>query len=140
MRWSNEAPRVHHAARWRGGWVAARGERAADGDAGDWVLGRQHALRLEICCLAIEYGWAEGRSERFAEIAAEFVRRNVDIIVTGGGAVVVAKQATSSIPIVFALANDPVGIGLVASLSRLAATSLPCRNRRPILRASGSRG
>ena len=74
-----------------------------------WIEGRT---------VAIEYRWAEGRSERFAEIAAEFVRLNVDIIVTGGGAVAAAKQATSSIPIVFALANDPVGIGLVASLSR----------------------
>jgi putative ABC transport system substrate-binding protein len=74
-----------------------------------WIEGRT---------VAIEYRWAEGRSERFAEIAAEFVRDNVDIIVTGGGAVVAAKQATSTIPIVFALANDPVGIGLVASLAR----------------------
>jgi putative tryptophan/tyrosine transport system substrate-binding protein len=74
-----------------------------------WIEGRT---------VAIEYRWAEGRGERFAEIAAEFIRNNVDIIVTGGGAVVTAKQATSTIPIVFALANDPVGIGLVASLSR----------------------
>jgi ABC-type uncharacterized transport system substrate-binding protein len=74
-----------------------------------WIEGRT---------VAIEYRWAEGRNERFAEIAAEFVRKNVDIIVTGGGAVVAAKQATSTIPIVFAVANDPVGIGLVASLAR----------------------
>jgi len=68
--------------------------------------------------VAIDFRWAEGRNERFAEIAAEFVRNNVDVIVTGGGAVLAAKRATSTIPIVFALANDPVGIGLVASLSR----------------------
>jgi putative ABC transport system substrate-binding protein len=74
-----------------------------------WIEGRT---------VSVEIDWAEGRSERFAEIAAEFVRKNVDIIVTGGGAVVAAKQATSTIPIVFALANDPVGIGLVRSLSR----------------------
>ena len=74
-----------------------------------WIEGRN---------VAIEYRWAEGRGERFAEIAAEFVRNKVDIIVTGGGAVVAAKQATLIIPIVFALANDPVGIGLVASLSQ----------------------
>ena len=74
-----------------------------------WIEGRT---------VAIEYRWAEGRNERFAEIAAEFVRKNVDIIVTAGGAVVAAKQATSTIPIVFALASDPVGIGLVASLAR----------------------
>jgi putative ABC transport system substrate-binding protein len=68
--------------------------------------------------IAIQYLWAEGRSERFAEIAAEFARRKVDVIVTGGGAVTAAKQATSTIPIVFALANDPVATGLVASLAR----------------------
>src|SRR2546426_6660347 len=64
--------------------------------------------------------WAGGVrcNERFAEIAAEFVRKNVDIIVTGGLPAVAAKQATSTIPIVFALASDPVGIGLVASLAR----------------------
>jgi putative ABC transport system substrate-binding protein len=68
--------------------------------------------------VAIEYRWAEGRSERFVEISAEFVRLKVDVIVTGGSAVLAAKQATSTIPIVFALANDPLGAGLVASLSR----------------------
>ena len=68
--------------------------------------------------VVIEYRWAEGRSERYAEIAAEFVRLKVDVIVTSGGAVIAAKQATSVIPIVFALALDPLGGGLVASLSR----------------------
>jgi ABC-type uncharacterized transport system substrate-binding protein len=69
--------------------------------------------------VAIEYRWAEGRSERFAEIAAEFVRLKVDVIVTwAGGPVIAAKQATTVIPIVFALQTDPVGTGLVASLSR----------------------
>jgi putative tryptophan/tyrosine transport system substrate-binding protein len=74
-----------------------------------WIEGRT---------VAIEMRWAEGRGERFEEIAAEFVRTKVDVIVTGGGAVTAAKQATSIVPIVFALANDPVGIGLVASLAR----------------------
>jgi ABC-type uncharacterized transport system substrate-binding protein len=73
---------------------------------------------IESRTVAIEYRWAEGRNERFAEIAAEFVRLKVDIIVTSGGAVAAAKQATSIIPIVFAVANDPVGSGLVASLAR----------------------
>ena len=68
--------------------------------------------------LAIEYRWAEGRSERFAEIAADFVRLKVDVIVTSGSAVLAVKQATSVIPIVFALAIDPVGGGLVGSLAR----------------------
>ena len=67
----------------------------------------------------IEYRWAEGRSERLAEIAAEFVRLKVDVIVTyGTPAVVAARQATSVIPIVFAQVADPVGTGLVASLAR----------------------
>jgi len=74
-----------------------------------WIEGRT---------IAIEYRWAEGRGERFAEIAAEFVRLKVDVIVTVGGAVLAAKQATSLIPIVFAVAADPVGGSLVASLVR----------------------
>ena len=73
---------------------------------------------IEARTVAIEYRWAEGRSERFAEIAAELVRLKVDVIVTAGGAVIAAKQATPVIPIVFAVASDPVGSGLVASLAR----------------------
>jgi putative tryptophan/tyrosine transport system substrate-binding protein len=68
--------------------------------------------------IVIEYRWAEGRSERYSQIAAEFVRRKVDVIVTVGSAVAAAKQATSVIPVVFAIANDPLSTGLVASLSR----------------------
>jgi putative ABC transport system substrate-binding protein len=68
--------------------------------------------------VAIEYRWSDGRPERVAEFAAEFVQQKVDIIVTYGGAVATLKQATASIPIVFALAVDPLGSGLVASLSR----------------------
>jgi putative tryptophan/tyrosine transport system substrate-binding protein len=74
-----------------------------------WVEGRT---------VAIEYRWADGRSERFAEIAAEFVRLKVDVIVTSGLAVHAAKQVTSAIPIVFAVASDPVGTGMIASLAR----------------------
>jgi putative ABC transport system substrate-binding protein len=73
---------------------------------------------IEDRTVAIEYRWAEGRSERFADIAAEFVRLKVDIIVTGRVAVPAAKQATLVIPIIFAVENDPVGAGLVASLAR----------------------
>jgi putative ABC transport system substrate-binding protein len=68
--------------------------------------------------IAVEYRWAEGRRERFAEIAAEFVRLKVDVIVTVGGAVPALKQATTVIPIVFTIDADPVGRGLVASLAR----------------------
>jgi ABC-type uncharacterized transport system substrate-binding protein len=75
-----------------------------------WIEGRT---------IAIEYRWAEGRPDRFAEIAAEFVRLKVDVIVTvGTPPTLAAKQATAFIPIVFAASNDPVGTGLVASLAR----------------------
>jgi len=66
----------------------------------------------------IVYRWAEGRPERYTEIAAEFVRLKVDIIVSSGTAVVAAKQVTSVIPIVFAVATDPLSSGLVANLAR----------------------
>jgi putative ABC transport system substrate-binding protein len=69
--------------------------------------------------IAIEYRWAEGRNERAAEFAAEFVQRKVDVIVTAGTpTTLAAKQATAIIPIVFATSGDPVGNGLVASLAR----------------------
>jgi putative ABC transport system substrate-binding protein len=75
-----------------------------------WIDGRN---------IGIEYRWLEGHSEHAAEIAAEFVRLKVDIIVTSGDAnVVAARQATSVIPIVFAGSGDPVGSGLVVSLAR----------------------
>jgi putative ABC transport system substrate-binding protein len=75
-----------------------------------WIDGRT---------VAIEYRWAEGRSDRFAEFAAEFVRLKVDVILTHNTPpALAAKQATSLIPIVFATAADPVATGLVASLAR----------------------
>jgi putative tryptophan/tyrosine transport system substrate-binding protein len=87
-----------------------------------WTAAFEQRLRelgwIEGRTVAIEYRWGEGRSERFAEIAAEFVRRKVNVIVTAGSAVATVKQATSVIPIVFAIATDPVGGGLVESLSR----------------------
>ena len=89
---------------------------------GSWTGAFVERLRelgwIEGHTVAIEYRWAEGRGERFAENAAEFVRLKVDVIVTAGGAVLATRQATSVIPIVFALALDPVGDGLVASLAR----------------------
>jgi len=66
----------------------------------------------------IQYRWAEGRAERSAELAAELARLKVDVIVTGGNAALAAKQASSVVPIVFALVDDPVSMGLVASLAR----------------------
>jgi putative ABC transport system substrate-binding protein len=74
---------------------------------------------IEGHSVAIEYRWAEGRSERFAELAAELVRLKVDVILTHNTPpVLAAKQATSVIPIVFATAADPVDTGIVASLAR----------------------
>jgi putative ABC transport system substrate-binding protein len=67
----------------------------------------------------ISYRWAEGRSELMSGFLAEFVQKKVSIIVTGGAdAVVAAKRTTSTIPVVFGTAGDPVGLGLVASLAR----------------------
>jgi putative tryptophan/tyrosine transport system substrate-binding protein len=73
---------------------------------------------IEARTIAIEYRWSEGRREREAEIAAEFVRLKADVILTDGPIVPIVKQTTTVIPIVFALASDPVGGGLVASLAR----------------------
>jgi len=74
---------------------------------------------IEDRTIAIEYRWAEGRNEHLAEIATELVRRKVDVIVTSATPpTVAAKQATSVIPIVFASAGDPVGIGIAATLAR----------------------
>jgi putative tryptophan/tyrosine transport system substrate-binding protein len=73
---------------------------------------------IEGHTVTIEYRWADGRPERIGEIAEEFVRRNVDVIVTAESAATVVKQATSTIPIIVALGTDPVAAGLVASLSR----------------------
>jgi len=74
-----------------------------------WIEGRT---------VAIEYRWSQGRQERVAEIAAEFIRLKIDVIVTNGDSVDTARRAIAAIPIVFALANDPVGGGLVTSLAQ----------------------
>jgi len=89
-----------------GPWIAAFEQRLRELD---WTKGRS---------ITIEYRWAEGHPERYPEFAAEFVRLKVDVIVTTVPAVPALKQATSVIPIVFALATDPVGGGLVAGLAR----------------------
>src|SRR6185437_13059786 len=89
------------------GWTAAFVQRLRELG---WIEGRT---------VAVEYRWGEGRSERYGEIADEFVRLKVDVIVTyGTPPSKAAKQATAVIPIVFAAAADPVGSGLVSSLAR----------------------
>jgi len=89
------------------GWTAAFVQRLRELG---WIEGRT---------VAIEYRWGEGRNERYTEIAEEFVRLKVDVIVTyGTPPSKAAKQATAVIPIVFAAAADPVGSGLVSSLAR----------------------
>lgn len=75
-----------------------------------WVAGRN---------VVLDYRWAEARPERYSEIAAEFARLKVDLIVTWASApVLAAKHATATIPIVFAAQMDPVGAGVVTSLAR----------------------
>lgn len=89
-----------------GAWVAAYARRLSELG---WTDGRN---------VTIEYRWASGDNQRMAEFAAEFVRRKVDVIVSSANGVSIARQATSSIPIVFAAFSDPVAMGLAESLSR----------------------
>ena len=91
--------------------------------AGPWVAAFVRRLRelgwIEGKNVTIEYCWAEARTERYSEIAAELASRNVDVIVTWASApVLAAKHTTTTIPIVFAAQMDPVGAGVVASLAR----------------------
>ena len=89
-----------------GPWVAACVQRLRELG---WIEGRTGNIELR---------WADGRPERIAEIAAEFERLHVDVIITTGTAISIIKQTSSTIPLVFAIANDPLGAGLVASLAR----------------------
>ena len=88
-----------------GRWAAALIERLSQLG---WIEGRT---------LQVEYRWSEGRRDRVVEIASELVSKKVDLIVTYGGAAVIMKQATASIPIVFVPAVDPVAAGLVVDFA-----------------------
>jgi putative ABC transport system substrate-binding protein len=74
-----------------------------------WIDGRT---------VAFEYRWSDGHGDRLAELATELVRLKPAVIVTTGTGVPPLKQVTSTIPIVFTIANDPLGASLVTSLSR----------------------
>jgi putative ABC transport system substrate-binding protein len=81
-------------------------------------LGLKEAGYIDGENLAIDYRWTENQFDRFPELAADFVRKRVAVITTIAGASLAAKLATTSIPIVFISAEDPVRLGLVASLAR----------------------
>lgn len=89
-----------------GAWVAAYALRLSELG---WIEGRN---------VTVEYRWAAGDNQRMLDFAAEFVQRKVDVIVSSANGVLAARQATSSIPIVFAALSDPVALGLAESLSR----------------------
>src|SRR5271166_3284697 len=83
---------------------------------GPWTAAFVERLRqlgwIDGGTVPITYRWSEGHLNRAADIAAEFVRLKADVIVTSGPAARMVKRATSVIPIVFAVANDPIGAGL----------------------------
>jgi putative tryptophan/tyrosine transport system substrate-binding protein len=87
---------------------------------GAFQEGLSRAAYIDGQNITIEYRWAEGHYDRLPALAAELVSRNVDVIVTGGGgpSALAAKNATSTIPIVFSIVADPITSGLVASLAR----------------------
>lgn len=82
--------------------------------------GLKNSDYVEGQTVAVEYSWAEGQYDRLPALVADLVRQQVSVIVAGGGApaVLAAKAATTTIPIVFSTGGDPVRSGLVASLNQ----------------------
>jgi putative tryptophan/tyrosine transport system substrate-binding protein len=102
------------------GWLHAGSPESSANRVAAFRRGLNETGYFEGQNVAVEYRWAEGRYQRFPELAAELVRRQVSVIVTPGNPVAAnaAKAATSTIPIVFAIGGNPVEYGLVASLAR----------------------
>jgi putative tryptophan/tyrosine transport system substrate-binding protein len=102
------------------GFLSSRSPGESDAVAAAFRQGLAEAGYVVGQNVAIEYRWAEGRYERLPALAAELVGLKVAAILAAGGppSALAAKKATSTIPVIFSAADDPVGIGLVASLSR----------------------
>jgi len=110
---------VHRGARKHGSHLAARGARTAAHFTVPLLQGLKETGYVEGQNVAVEYQYAENQIDRLPALAADLVRRRVTVIVANGGlAMLAAKAATPTIPIVFLTGSDPIASGLVASLNR----------------------